>query len=797
MTVVRQRIILAALLAAATFSAWTALRARTGFQAATAVESRYAAVVGQLADFVKREMADKRLPAVSVALVDDQKVVWAQGFGLADPVRRIPATADTVYRVGSVSKLFTDIAIMQLTERGRVDLDAPVARYLPGFQPRNPFPAAITLRHLMSHRAGLVREPPVGHYFDDTGASLANTVTSLNRTDLVYAPGARTKYSNAGIAVVGRVVEELAGRPFPEVLADRVLGPLDMTSSAFEPTPIVRERLAKAVMWTLHGTEFAAPAFELGMSPAGSMYSTVTDLAKFMSALFARGHGSGGAILKPDTLEAMWKPQFADADATTGFGLGFHVGRFEGRRRVGHDGAIYGFATALDTLPDDKLGVVVVTTVDCANAVMDRIAEQALGWMLAARQGRRLAETTAPVPVGREIASRLAGSYDTEGSRIDFTARGERLLAQLGSARVELRRLGSEMIADDRLLFGPRLRVRDDGKIEMDSRVLNRIADHIPMEPPQRWAGLIGEYGWDHDVLYVLERDGVLHALIEWFFLYPLEQIEPDVYAFPKSGLYDGERLRFVRGADGTASAVDLGGIRFERRPAGLHSGTFRITPVVPLDELRRAAESATPPVERGKRAPDLVELASLDPTIKYDIRYATDNNFLGAPVYRSARALLQRPAAEALVRAHQRLAARGYGLLIHDAYRPWAVTRIFWDATPPDKHVFVADPSEGSRHNRGCAVDLTLYERSTGMPVTMVGGYDEMSDRSYPDYPGGSSRQRWHRELLRVYLEAEGFTVYEAEWWHFDYTDWEQYPLLNVPFESLGSERRTTGRPD
>ena len=144
-------------------------------------------------------------------------------------------------------------------------------------------------------------------------------------------------------------------------------------------------------------------------------------------------------------------------------------------------------------------------------------------------------------------------------------------------------------------------------------------------------------------------------------------------------------------------------------------------------------------------------------------------------------------PAAEALLRAHQSLAKQGYGLLIHDAYRPWRVTKLFWEATPDSGRMFVADPSKGSKHNRGAAVDLTLYELATGKPVKMVGGYDEMSPRSFPDYPGGTSLERWHRELLREAMEAEGFTVNEYEWWHFDHRDWKEYPIINLPFEELG----------
>ncbi len=214
---------------------------------------------------------------------------------------------------------------------------------------------------------------------------------------------------------------------------------------------------------------------------------------------------------------------------------------------------------------------------------------------------------------------------------------------------------------------------------------------------------------------------------------------------------------------------------------------TFRITPVRPVEELRKEALAAQPPQEKGPfRKPDLVELVKLDPTIKLDIRYATTNNFLSTPMYSQARAFMQRPAAEALVRANHALKKRGYGLLVHDAYRPWYVTKMFWDATPEDKHIFVADPKEGSKHNRSCAVDLTLYDLKTGKAVQMPSGYDEMSERAYADYKGGTAEQRERREILREAMEKEGFTVYPQEWWHFDYKDWKEYPVMNVRFEEI-----------
>ncbi len=213
----------------------------------------------------------------------------------------------------------------------------------------------------------------------------------------------------------------------------------------------------------------------------------------------------------------------------------------------------------------------------------------------------------------------------------------------------------------------------------------------------------------------------------------------------------------------------------------------FHITPLRPVAELLPIALAATPPAEPGEfRKSDLAEVTTLDPTIRLDIRYATPHNFLGTPLYSQARAFLERPAAEAVVRVHRALEKEGYGLLIHDAYRPWYVTKIFWDATPPDKRNFVADPAKGSRHNRGCAVDLTLYDLKTGRTVEMPSLYDEMSERAYPNFAGGDAVPRARRELLRRYMEAEGFTVFEFEWWHFDYRDWKSYAIQNARFEDI-----------
>lgn len=238
--------------------------------------------------------------------------------------------------------------------------------------------------------------------------------------------------------------------------------------------------------------------------------------------------------------------------------------------------------------------------------------------------------------------------------------------------------------------------------------------------------------------------------------------------------------------------AVRLDGARLPRHDFGaeVEAGVRAAVRADP-DALRARALAAKPPVETTEHRPaDLVDLSTLDPTLRLDIRYVGSDNFMGLPLYERPAAYLQRPAAVALARAAQALKAKGYGLLVHDAYRPWFVTWMFWEATPPEDHMFVADPAQGSRHNRGCAVDLTLYDLKTGKPVEMPSRYDEMSGRSYADFIGGTTRQRAMRSLLREAMVAQGFEIYPEEWWHFDYKDWRHYGIGTKTFSELATTR-------
>ena len=422
-------------------------------QANTPPQKDYAAIAAALQPMIQQEMEDKQLPAFSIALVDGNQIVWAEGFGYQDPEKKVPATVHTVYRVGSVSKLFTDIAIMQMVEAGKISLDAPVTQYIPDFHPKNPFNQPITLRELMSHRAGLLREPPVGNYFDPTEPTLQSTVRSMNSTELVYAPGSHSKYSNAGVAVVGYTLQEMNHEPFPEYLKRSVLVPFGMTESAFAPEPSLLRNLAKGYMWSYDGVKFPAPTFELGLAPAGCMYSTVRDLGQFLIALFNGGRGLNAQVIKAETLEQMWVPQFAPPEQKNGFGLGFHVSELEGHRMIGHGGAIYGFATEVVGLPEEKLGVITVTTADAANAVSNTIARRALQMMLAQRSGKPLPQFESTKAVPAEFARKLAGRYGEGDDAADLMEREGTLhmLPVQGGFESQLRLSGNALVADGRL----------------------------------------------------------------------------------------------------------------------------------------------------------------------------------------------------------------------------------------------------------------------------------------------------------------------------------------------------------
>ena len=409
------------------------------------------------------------------------------------------------------------------------------------------------------------------------------------------------------------------------------------------------------------------------------MYSTVTDLGHFLSVLMAQGQAENGVLLKPETIEQMWSPQFTSPIGRV-FGLEFIVRSVGGHRLVAHGGAIYGFAKTLDLLPEDKVGVVVIATKDAVNAVTERIGEETLRLVLDQRAGKPLTVPPAASAVSAEIGRALVGPYGTGDGAVSITyLDGQLSLLKLaGGEQLELRKLGDHLIVDGVTGYGIKVTPTAVG-IRIESKTLARVPTPKPDTDVGKFQGLIGEYGWDHDILYVFEKDHRLNILIEWFECDRLTQVSYDVFNFPSPGLYDGEKAIFTRDAAGKATQVQVSGVVFRRRPiGGMSGGVFRIPGVKDFAELRKQALADHPPAEAGEfRKADLVGLSTLDPTIKLDIRYATANNFLSTSAYSQPRAFLQRPAAEAVLRVSKTLKELGYGLLIQIRNGGISTTRI------------------------------------------------------------------------------------------------------------------------
>ena len=215
---------------------------------------------------------------------------------------------------------------------------------------------------------------------------------------------------------------------------------------------------------------------------------------------------------------------------------------------------------------------------------------------------------------------------------------------------------------------------------------------------------------------------------------------------------------------------------------------TFYIIPIKEISELRKISKNSNPPsLDSLDSHKKLIDLKKLDDEFQLDIRYASTNNFMRSKFYKNERAFFNMSAAERLIEAKNELKELGYGIIIYDAYRPWFVTKMFWEGTPENLKHFVANPENGSSHNKGCAIDIGLYDIETGESIIMISGYDEFTERAYPNYMGGTKKQRGIRDMLIHVMKRNDFTVYEYEWWHFNYNECDS-GIMNYSFEELDS---------
>ena len=507
-------------------------------------------------EVVKREIAAGNISGVSVALVEGNRILYVDGFGFANKKKRIPATRETVYRAGSISKLFTALAAMQLAEKKKLSIDQPVAELWHDFRPVNPFPDAIpiTLRQLMCHRAGMFRECPVGSYFDPSEPNLRETVRSIDGCVLVYPPEKKTKYSNIGVAVVGQTVATVSGVSFDDYASELLLKPMGMKRSSFVRNRMVEHALATGYMLVANGRggfrEIDAPSFELGTIPAGNLYTTAQDLAIFLRVLLAGGRSGTRQIVQPETLAEMWIAQLTSD--TNGFGLGFLVGHAGGKKTIGHSGAVYGFTSSLAAMADEKLGVIVLSNDDLSVAAVERINNA--GWRLL----RSRKETQNPPPF-------KAPNFDGEYESQSYWAKIDGLNANFSGQKATLRAIDEftfEM--NDRLVNNGRLVVSNDRKsFSAMGQKFERVSKRPPI--PRVWKDLLGSYGPEFIPLIISERNGRLYAMTENMYDYALAPESETVFKMPP-GLYTDERLVFHRNEKGKVHLAVLANMPLTRR---------------------------------------------------------------------------------------------------------------------------------------------------------------------------------------------------------------------------------------
>jgi len=341
----------------------------SGSKEPLAVHPGVAGALALLDLWIGEQLADRDLPGLSIAVVHNQELVWAKGYGFADLAAGTPATPQTLYRLGSVTKLFTATAVMQLRDAGKLRLDDPVSRHLPWFAVGSGLTdaPAITIRHLLTHTSGLPREAAFPYWTDHVFPSREELIAALPGQRAVFAPEDRIKYSNLGVALLGEVVAAVSGEPYAEYLRRHLFEPLGMTSTTVAPVAEHHQRRATSYLRRMpDGGRETFDYYDTGaIAPAANGVANVEDLARFAMLQFRDGPADGGAqVLAGSTLREMQRPHRVDDDWQGGRGLGFAIRRREGESLVFHGGWIGGNRTLVLLAPARKMAVIVAINAD-------------------------------------------------------------------------------------------------------------------------------------------------------------------------------------------------------------------------------------------------------------------------------------------------------------------------------------------------------------------------------------------------------------------------------------------------
>lgn len=369
------------------------------------------------------QLAYHGVPGVAIGVVHGGELVWARGYGVADLATGEPVTPRTLFRIGSVTKLFTATAILQLRDAGKLRLDDPVARHLPWFRIESPFPdaPAITIEHILTHTSGLPREGAFPYWTTHEFPTRAALRAALPTQSAIHPPGETYKYSNLGMALLGEVVAAVAGEPWATYVQRHILEPLGMTASSAAPDAERIGRLARQHRRKQpDGGRGSLDYYETeAIAPAAAIVSTIEDLARFAALHLAAGPAgppAGGAqIVAGPTLAEMHRARFVLPSWTSGRGLGFAVSRRDGRTLVAHGGWIGGHRADLVLDPTRRLAVVTLTNADDASpALFGRKALDVVGAAIATATAPPATAPAPPDPSWRAYLGRYTDPWDWE-----------------------------------------------------------------------------------------------------------------------------------------------------------------------------------------------------------------------------------------------------------------------------------------------------------------------------------------------------------------------------------------------
>jgi len=408
----------------------------------------YKTVKEKMSEFINSEMKKSNTVGLSIALVDDQQVVWAQGFGYQDKEKKIPATKNTIYQTGSITKLFTVLATMQLAEQGKLDIDQPLQHYLPDFSIKSRFVnnQPITARTIMTHHSGIASDYAKGMTSQTPYTSL---VKDLQNEYVTYPPNYIFSYSNAAMAVLGHTVATVSGKTYQDYIQDEILSPIGMQHSFIANFPSETNLLVSKNY--LKGRE--DKPYSLRDIPAGGLHADVQDMASFMQMLFARGSINGQCIIKPETLAETMQQQNGniplDLDFSIGLGWwlsGTTISGYNGKVAA-HGGDINHFHSELIILPDVKLGVVVLGNSEEVAQPVREIAKKALelAWTEKSHWNTPINKTTITsspkIPVNSDLHNYL-GYYSMMGQLAQLVNEDGQFLVKMADNSIRLAKNG-------------------------------------------------------------------------------------------------------------------------------------------------------------------------------------------------------------------------------------------------------------------------------------------------------------------------------------------------------------------